>query len=41
MQVAFHNYLPKFLYIMNQVINANPPKKQILKKANQVKTSCY
>lgn len=38
MQVAFHN-LPKFLYIMNQVKNANSPKKQILRKANQVQTS--
>lgn len=38
MQVTFHN-LPKFLYIMNQVINANSPKKQILRKANQVQTS--
>lgn len=40
MQVTFHN-LPKFLYIMNQVINANSPKKQILRKANQVQTSWY
>ena len=38
MQVALHN-LPKFLYIMNQVINANSPIKQIPKKANQVQTS--
>ena len=31
MQVAFHN-LPKFLYIMNQVKNANSPKKTNTKK---------